>query len=57
VVGSLIVLLLYGIYLFLRVRKSINTKTLVIANIMMFLVCMINYLVVSKFSGFHQWFN
>ncbi|MCJ0924809.1 cytochrome c biogenesis protein [Mammaliicoccus sciuri] len=57
VIGSLIVLLLYGIYLFFRVRNSINTKTLVIANIMMFLVCMINYLVVSKFSGFHQWFN
>nr|WP_263313050.1 cytochrome c biogenesis protein [Mammaliicoccus sp. Marseille-Q6498] len=57
VIGSLVVLLLYGIYLFLRVRNKIRTKTLVIANIMIFLVCMINYLVVSKFSGFHQWFN
>lgn len=57
VIGSLIVLLLYGIYIFLRIRNKIKTKTLVIANIMMFLVCMINYLVISKYSGFHQWFN
>lgn len=57
VIGSLFVLVLYGTYLFLRVRKTINSKTLVIANIMIFLVCMINYLIVSKYSGFHQWFN
>ena len=42
VIGSLIVLLLYGIYLFLRVRKTVKTKTLVVANIMIFLVCMMN---------------
>ncbi|GGI40283.1 cytochrome C assembly family protein [Mammaliicoccus stepanovicii] len=57
VIGSLVVLLLYGIYLFVRVGNRINTKTLVLANIMIFLVCMINYLIVSKFSGFHQWLN
>lgn len=57
VIGSIIVLITYGIFIFLFARKKIKFNLLMDINIILFLICMINYLIVSRFSEFHQLLN
>lgn len=57
VIGSIIVLITYGVYISLYARKKIKFSLLMDLNIILFLICMINYLIVSRFSEFHQLLN
>lgn len=55
VIMSLIITLLYGIYLIFRVKKIINKHKLIYFNIILFCLSMINLFFASHISEFHQW--
>lgn len=57
VVGSAIVLLIYGIYIYFFTYKKMKLNRLMEINIMFFLICMVNYLIISRYSEFHQLIN
>ncbi|GGB03884.1 cytochrome C assembly protein [Macrococcus hajekii] len=57
VIGSALILLIYGIYLFLYAQQTRKMNTLMEINIIFFLLCMINYLIISRYSEFHQLIN
>jgi HemX protein len=53
---SAILLVIYGIYLYVRVSSGWGGQKLAWLSILGFIVVVINYLVVSQFmSGFHRW--
>lgn len=56
VLGSLILLSGYFIYIYMHQKNKIMTHKLMDFNIILFLVLLINYLIVSRYSGFHQLF-
>ncbi|EKU50179.1 cytochrome C assembly family protein [Staphylococcus massiliensis] len=55
VISSSIIALLYGIFIYLFVRRKLNPKHLIYINIVLFLLCMINMIVITQLSTFHQW--
>ncbi|WP_025027444.1 cytochrome C assembly family protein [Caldalkalibacillus mannanilyticus] len=55
VIFSILVLLMYGVYLYQRVVKGWSGRRIVELNIICFLVLLINYLLASIFSKFHLW--
>ncbi|KAB2334106.1 cytochrome C assembly family protein [Bacillus mesophilum] len=55
VVGSFLVLILYSIYLYLRVGKGFYGKKLAYWNTAAFLVVLINFFLFGKLSSFHFW--
>lgn len=55
VIMSVIITILYGLYLLLRVRQSISKHKLIYINIILFCLNMINLLFTSHVSDFHQW--
>ncbi|MDQ0156147.1 cytochrome c biogenesis protein [Robertmurraya andreesenii] len=55
VIGSFIVLLAYGIYLYLRVRKGVQGKSLALWNLASFLIILINFFLFGQLSSFHFW--
>ena len=57
VVGSAIVLLIYGIYIYFFTYNKMKLNRLMEINIMFFLICMVNYLIISRYSEFHQLIN
>lgn len=57
VVGSFIVLGVYGAYLYLRVRKEIQGKSLALWNLASFLVILINFFLFGQLSSFHIWYS
>lgn len=56
VLSSLLVLTIYGIYLYLRVVKLFRGYALALINIAAFLLLLINYFLSSNFSEFHLWY-
>ncbi|PKE64387.1 cytochrome c biogenesis protein CcsA [Macrococcoides caseolyticum] len=56
VIGSLILLTGYFIYIYLHQQMRLQMRLLMDINLMLFLMLLINYLVASRFSGFHQLF-
>lgn len=56
VLGSLILLSGYFIYIYMHQKNKIMMHKLMDFNIMLFLILLINYLIVSRYSGFHQLF-
>ncbi|MFC6117355.1 cytochrome c biogenesis protein CcsA [Macrococcoides bohemicum] len=56
VLGSLLLLIGYSVYIFLHQKNKLMMHRLMDFNIVLFLLLLINYLIVSRFSGFHQLF-
>lgn len=56
VLGSLILLSGYFIYIYMHQKNKIMMHKLMDFNIILFLILLINYLIVSRYSGFHQLF-
>lgn len=57
VIGSIIVLLIYGIFIYIFNKQRLKVNILMEMNIILFLICMINYLLLSRYSEFHQLMN
>ncbi len=56
VITSILVLSLYGFYLYKRVVKKIQGFSLVLLNIVGFLLILINYFLSGALSKFHLWY-
>ncbi|GLY10137.1 inner membrane protein YpjD [Bacillus badius] len=57
IITSFILLIIYGIYLYLKVRKGLYGKSLALLNAAAFLIILINFFLVSRFSSFHFWYT
>ncbi|PRR93398.1 MULTISPECIES: cytochrome c biogenesis protein [unclassified Bacillus (in: firmicutes)] len=56
VLGSFIMLFLYGLYLYIRLVRNMQGKIVALWNVGSFLVLMINYFLLGSLSTFH-WFQ
>lgn len=56
VIGSFLVIVIYSVYLYLRIGKNIQGKTINTWNIGAFLILIINYFLSSSISKFHIWY-
>ncbi|EDW20628.1 cytochrome c biogenesis protein [Bacillus sp. FSL K6-4563] len=56
VLGSFIMLFLYGVYLYIRLVKNMQGKVVALWNVGSFFVLMINYFLLGSLSTFH-WFQ
>jgi HemX protein len=57
IIGSFVLLIIYGIYLYLRVRKNVFGKSLALWNMAAFLIVLINFFLISRLSAFHFWYS
>lgn len=57
VIGSFIVLAAYSLYLYLRVRKGFQGKSLALWNLASFLIILINFFLFGRLSSFHFWYS
>ncbi|UII55069.1 cytochrome c biogenesis protein [Cytobacillus spongiae] len=57
ILGSFIVLIVYGVYLYLRVSKGMFGKSLALWNIGSFLIVLINFFLFGRLSSFHLWYS
>ncbi|EJD8550459.1 cytochrome c biogenesis protein CcsA [Staphylococcus pseudintermedius] len=55
VISSIIIFIAYSIFITLRLTRRFKQSFLMNLNIMLFLCCMINLVVVTQLSTFHQW--
>ncbi|MCQ6273499.1 cytochrome c biogenesis protein CcsA [Bacillus sp. V3B] len=55
VIGSVFVLAVYCVYLYLRLRRGLAGKTLALWNIAAFLILLINFFLIGNISSFHIW--
>lgn len=55
VLGSFMVLITYGIYLYIRIVKELQGKSVALLNIASFLVLLINFFLFGSLSRFHFW--
>lgn len=55
VIGSIVMLLCYSIYIYVKVRKQIYGRKLAYWNIASFLVVLINFFLFGSLSDFHYW--
>ncbi|MGM9926577.1 MAG: inner membrane protein YpjD [Bacillus sp. (in: firmicutes)] len=55
IIGSFIVLFLYSLFIFLKLRKQMFGKQLAYINIASFLIVFINLFLFNSFSNFHYW--
>ncbi|WP_335869161.1 cytochrome C assembly family protein [Bacillus sp. 2205SS5-2] len=56
IIGSFILLIVYSVFLYLRVRKEMYGKSLAIWNTAAFLIILINFFLISRLSTFHFWY-
>jgi HemX protein len=57
VIGSFIVLAVYGVYLYSRVGRNLHGKSLALWNAASFLIVLINFFLFGRFSSFHFWYQ
>ena len=57
IIGSFILLILYGIFLYLRLKKNVFGKNLALLNVAAFLIILINFFLGSRLSSFHFWYS
>lgn len=57
VLGSFIVIIVYCIYLFVKMRKEMYGKNLALFNVASFLIVLINFFLFGRLSSFHDWNN
>jgi HemX protein len=55
IIGSFIVLIVYSVYLFLKVRKKVYGKMLALLNMASFMIVLINFFLFGSLSTFHFW--
>ena len=55
VIGSVFVIIVYCVYLYLRISKGITGKSLAMWNMAAFLIVLINFFLIGNFSTFHIW--
>lgn len=55
ILGSFLVLIVYSVYLYLKVRKQMYGKTLAYLNLISFLTVLINFFLFGSLSTFHLW--
>ncbi|MFO3688974.1 cytochrome c biogenesis protein CcsA [Staphylococcus felis] len=55
VISSLLIFICYMVYIILRLVKQFKIISLIYFNIFLFLSCMINLIVITQLSSFHQW--
>jgi HemX protein len=55
IIGSVVVLAVYCVYLYLRIRRGVAGKTLALWNIAAFLILLINFFLIGNISSFHIW--
>jgi HemX protein len=55
IIGSVFVLSVYCVYLYLRIRRGVTGKTLALWNIAAFLILLINFFLIGNISSFHIW--
>ncbi|AJC95992.1 cytochrome C assembly protein [Staphylococcus hyicus] len=55
VISSILILFCYGFYIIFRLLRKFSTLALIYVNIGLFICCMINLIVVTQLSDFHQW--
>ena len=55
VIASILVIMIYCIYLYLRNSKGITGKSLAMWNMAAFLIILINFFLIGNFSTFHMW--
>ncbi|UXR70490.1 cytochrome c biogenesis protein [Staphylococcus sp. IVB6246] len=55
VISSFLIFLSYVAFIIMRITKRFKQQFLIYVNIMLFLCCMINLIVVTQLSSFHQW--
>lgn len=53
IIGSFFVLIIYSIYLYLRVTNKLKGKNIAWFNIACFLIVLINFFLIGNFSSFH----
>ena len=57
IVGSFIVLAVYSIFLYAKVKKEMHGRTLAFWNVGSFLIVLINFFIFGKLSDFHLWYS
>lgn len=55
IIGSFMMLIVYSIFLYLRIKKELFGKKLAIWNVAAFLIVLINFFLISRLSTFHFW--
>jgi HemX protein len=55
VLGSILVMITYSIYLYMRIVKEWQGKSVALLNIASFLVLLINFFLFGSLSRFHFW--
>ena len=55
VIGSVFVIIVYCLYLYLRISKGVTGKSLAMWNMAAFLILLINFFLIGNFSTFHLW--
>ncbi|RLQ98031.1 cytochrome C assembly family protein [Falsibacillus albus] len=55
IVGSFVLLIIYSVFLYLRLRRELYGKSLALLNIAAFLIVLINFFLISQLSSFHFW--
>lgn len=57
IIGSFIVLIIYSVFLYLKVKKGLQGKNLALWNVASFLIVLINFFIFGKLSSFHLWYS
>lgn len=57
IIGSFLVIIVYSLILFMRIKKGLYGKQLAIWNSAAFLILLINFFLTSRLSTFHIWFE
>ncbi|WP_243297434.1 cytochrome C assembly family protein [Bacillus litorisediminis] len=55
IIGSFIVLIVYSVFLYMKVRRHKTGKSLALWNIASFLIVLINFFLFGSLSSFHFW--
>lgn len=56
IIGSFVMLTVYGIILFLKIRKEMVGRNLALLNVVAFFLLLINFFLMSRLSTFHLWY-
>ncbi|WP_062104542.1 cytochrome c biogenesis protein [Bacillus niameyensis] len=57
IIGSFLLIIIYSLILFMRIKKGLYGKQLAIWNSAAFLILLINFFLTSRLSTFHIWFE
>ncbi|MCJ7839886.1 cytochrome c biogenesis protein [Lederbergia sp. NSJ-179] len=57
IIGSFLLIVVYGIWLFLRLKREMSGKRLATWNCAAFLIVLINFFLISRLSTFHIWYD